>query len=84
MRQLDPEQEARRKARESMTLPQKALDDLVHTPGFAEKLCKTIARRRPELYLMDKREVPSAPNGALLMDPGFRHIAYLLGGGING
>lgn len=55
----DPAWKARAKARESMDLREKALDNLLHTKGFAEKLCKTIALIRPELYVGEKRDLGS-------------------------
>jgi hypothetical protein len=76
----DPAAEAKYRARKTMTPPQKALDDLLHLPDFAERLCQIIGRRRPELYLTDKHDMQATGNETLLSDPGFRHVAHLLGG----
>lgn len=74
---------ARRIARQSMTPSQKALDNLLHLPDIGERLCKTVGRRRPELYLMDKHEMEPMTNAVLLTEPGYRHVAHLLGGGLH-
>jgi hypothetical protein len=80
----DPAWKARQKARLTMTLSQKALDDLLHMKDFAERLCKTIGRIRPELYLIEKHQLEPTTNAALLTDTGDRHVTHLLGGGSNG
>jgi hypothetical protein len=72
--------DTRYQARKTMTPVQRVLDDLVHMPDFVTRMCQAIGRNRPELYLMDKRDLGNAPNSALLTDPGFRHVAHLLGG----
>jgi hypothetical protein len=67
-----------------MDAREKALDNLLHTKGFAEYLCKVIAHTRPELYLMDKHQLEPATNAVILTDTGYRHVAHLLGGGGRG
>ena len=76
----DPEEQARYARRRTMTRVEKALDDLLHLPDFAQRLCQIIGRRRPELYLQEKRELGAGSNEALLSDPGFKWVAHLLGG----
>jgi len=73
---MSAERLARAEARKTMTRRQLAVDDLLHMPGFAEKLCKTIGRVRPELYLIDKHDLELS-NALESSDPGYRHIAHL-------
>jgi hypothetical protein len=72
----DPEEQARYVRRKTMT----PVQILLHLPDFAERICKDIGRRRPELYLMEKHDMQAAGNETILADPGFRHVTHLLGG----
>jgi hypothetical protein len=53
----DPAFQASIEARRSMTLLQRAVDDLSHLPDIGLRLCLGIAQIRPELYIADKYDL---------------------------
>jgi hypothetical protein len=78
--QPDPAVQARIQARRTMTAPQRELDDLIHLPDIGTRLVLAIAQIRPELYFALKHGLDISSNEPLLADPGYRHVAHLLGG----
>jgi hypothetical protein len=82
----DPHTQVRIEARRTMTAPQRQLDNLVHREDIGTRLCVSIAKHRPELYLVEKHAadepLDTSTNEVILNDPGLRHVAHLLGGAL--
>jgi hypothetical protein len=80
----DPWTQIRIEARRTMTAPQRQLDNLIHREDIGTRLCVSIAKHRPELYLVEKHAadepLDTSTNAVIVDDPCYRHVAHLLGG----